>query len=79
MKPSGGSPTGRDGSEGNSLAAAGMTFAVVVVGGVLLGVWADRKWGTMPLFTLLGMVVSCLWVGFWTWTRLKRDEGGNDE
>ena len=61
--------------EGYSLVAAGMTFALTITGATLLGFWADRRMGSLPLFTLVGMAVGMGFGGFWLWARLKRSAG----
>jgi hypothetical protein len=39
-------------------AGLGIQFAVTILLFVLLGQWADRKWGTGGLFTILGTFVA---------------------
>ena len=49
------------GGSGSSLGAytgLGLQFAVSIVLFVYLGSWADRKFGTSPLFLLLGLFVG---------------------
>lgn len=58
--------------EGYSLVAVGITFALTVTGAVLAGVWLDRRFGTMPLFTLVLMFGGMALAGFWLWARLQR-------
>jgi F0F1-type ATP synthase assembly protein I len=37
----------------------GITMAVCVGTGLLVGIWADSAFGTSPLFLFLGLVVGC--------------------
>ena len=43
---------------GNDFAGAGIQFAVALVLFVLLGAWLDKRFGTSPLFILLGVLVG---------------------
>ncbi len=36
----------------------GFMVALPLVGGLVIGLWADRALGTLPLFTLLGSMVG---------------------
>ena len=36
----------------------GLTIAISLVGFLLAGIWLDRKFGTMPLFTVASVIVS---------------------
>ncbi len=66
--------------EGYVLVSLGMTFALTLTGAALLGFWADRKLGTMPLFTLVGTFGGMGLAGFWLWQKLgqpKRDGSGD--
>lgn len=58
--------------EGYSLVAAGMTFALTITVATLLGFWLDRRFGTLPLFTLVGTFGGMGLGGFWLWARLRR-------
>lgn len=49
--------------------AVGFQLAATVVGGLLLGQWLDRKWGTLPWLTLAGMVVGMVG-GFYNLIRI---------
>lgn len=42
-----------------AFASMGMTMAVCVAIGLLLGLWADSALGTSPLFLFLGLLVGC--------------------
>ena len=64
--------TSRGMSEGYALLTVGVTFALTLTGFVLLGFWADRRLGTRPLLTILGMVVGMALGGFWMYQRLRR-------
>jgi hypothetical protein len=57
--------------EGYSLLSVGMTFAVTVTGSLLGGLWLDRRWGTTPLFTLVGVVFGVGVGGFWFYQKIK--------
>jgi F0F1-type ATP synthase assembly protein I len=37
----------------------GLTFAVLVAAGLLLGLWADSALHTSPLFLFLGLIAGC--------------------
>jgi F0F1-type ATP synthase assembly protein I len=43
---------------GNDFAGAGIQFAVALVLSVILGSWLDKRYGTGPLFILLGLAVG---------------------
>lgn len=53
----------------------GFTFMFVIGGFIALGYGADRLFGTLPLFLLLGMVVGLGAALYYLFVRLK-DEGG---
>jgi F0F1-type ATP synthase assembly protein I len=36
----------------------GITIAVTVGIGVLLGIWADNAWGSAPLWLVIGLVLG---------------------
>jgi F0F1-type ATP synthase assembly protein I len=42
----------------STFAGVGLQFAVAIVLFVLLGQWADRHFGTRPVFLLLGLFVG---------------------
>ena len=69
--------TGREIGAGYALLATGMTFALTLTGFALLGVWLDRKAGTMPLMTVLGCLVGAGLGGYWVVLRLRRGSGGD--
>ncbi len=64
----------REMGEGYSLVAAGITFALTLTGAALLGFWADRRLGTLPLFTIIGTFLGMGLGGFWLYVRLRRGE-----
>jgi F0F1-type ATP synthase assembly protein I len=70
--------TSRGMAAGYALLTVGITFALAVTGGVLLGVWADRRLGTLPLFTVVGTLLGTGLGGFWAYQRIqsvgKRDD-----
>lgn len=43
---------------GNDFAGAGIQFAATLVLFVFLGSWLDKRFGTAPLFILLGVLVG---------------------
>lgn len=51
--------------------AIGFQLAATVVGGLLLGHWADGKWGTTPWLTLIGLVAGSTG-GFYNMIRIVR-------
>ena len=57
----GGGPAPRPGDEGPSagqFAGHGMTFVVAVLGGLYLGQWLDRRFGTEPWLLIVGVFVG---------------------
>ena len=71
----------REIGEGYALVSVGITFALTLAGFTLGGFWLDKRLGTMPLFTLLGMVVGTGLGGFWLWQRMgqrPKDEGSKN-
>ena len=65
--------------EGYAMVAVGITFALTLTGAALLGFWLDRRWGTVPLFTILGTLVGMAMAGFWLWARLVREQYGDED
>lgn len=51
------------------MSAIGIEFSISVVGGLLLGWWLDKRWGTNPYFTLGGLVLGST-AGFWALYRV---------
>lgn len=51
--------------------AIGFQLAGMVVGGLLLGQWIDRKWGTTPWLTLIGLILGSIG-GFYNLIRIAR-------
>jgi len=41
-----------------AFAMMGTTIATCEAVGVLLGLWADRSWGTAPVFLVIGIVLG---------------------
>jgi F0F1-type ATP synthase assembly protein I len=41
-----------------AFATMGITIAVTVGVGVLLGIWADNAWGAAPLWLVIGLVLG---------------------
>jgi len=57
--------------------AIGFQLAAMVVGGLLIGGWLDKKWGTSPWLSLLGLTLGSIG-GFYnlirvvTWRQQKK-------
>lgn len=49
--------------------AVGFQLATAVVGGLLLGGWLDKRWGTSPWLTLGGLLIGAIG-GFYNLIRL---------
>lgn len=56
--------------DGYALMSVGITFALTLVAGTLGGLWLDRRLGTTPLLTLIGMAAGLGLGGFWLWQRV---------
>jgi len=75
-------PDGEDGpsvpDRGPSIGGAvefltlGLSIAVLLAGGALLGYLVDRWLGTMPLFTLVGLVLGIAAAVLMTMTRVRK-------
>jgi len=61
----------REIGEGYSFVSMGITFALTLTGAALLGLWLDRRFGTLPLFTLIGTFGGMALGGFWLYQRLR--------
>ena len=68
----------REIGEGYALVSVGITFALTLAGSTLGGFWVDGRLHTMPLFTLIGMVVGGGLAGFWLWQRVGKRPGAGD-
>jgi F0F1-type ATP synthase assembly protein I len=61
--------------------AVGFQLAATVIGGLLLGQWLDKKWGTSPWLTLAGMIIGMVG-GFYnliriaTWHQERKEKKG---
>jgi F0F1-type ATP synthase assembly protein I len=62
-------------SEGYALLTVGITFALTVTAGLLIGRWADRRFGTTPLLLIGGTLLGIGFGGFWAWLRVSRQGG----
>lgn len=57
--------------------AIGFQLAFMVIGGLLLGGWLDKKWSTSPWLTLVGLLLGAIG-GFYnlirvvTWRQQKK-------
>ncbi|MBI3541339.1 MAG: AtpZ/AtpI family protein [Deltaproteobacteria bacterium] len=49
--------------------AVGFQLATTVVGGLLLGGWLDKKWGTTPWLSVVGLVIGSVG-GFYNLIRI---------
>ena len=49
--------------------AVGFQLATSVVGGLLLGGWLDKKWGTSPWLTVVGLLMGSVG-GFYNLIRI---------
>lgn len=58
--------------EGYDLLTVGITFALTVTASLLLGRWADRRFGTAPLLLVTGTLLGTGLGGFWAWLRVTR-------
>lgn len=54
------------------MSAVGWEFAAAVVGCLLLGWWADKKLGTSPWLSMVGLVLGSF-AGFWTLFKAARE------
>lgn len=46
----------------------GFEFAAAVIGGCLVGLWADRRWATAPWGVVIGAVIGSI-AGFYNFLR----------
>jgi F0F1-type ATP synthase assembly protein I len=60
--------------EGYAMVAVGITFALTLTGAALLGFWLDKRFGTVPLFTLIGTLGGMTLAGYWLWAKLVREQ-----
>jgi F0F1-type ATP synthase assembly protein I len=58
--------------QGYDLLAVGLTFGAAVALFTVLGVWGDRRLGTTPLLTLIGVFAGLGLGGFWVYQKVKR-------
>lgn len=49
-----------------------MTFVVTVGLATAAGVWLDRRVGSLPIFTLLGLVFGLGVGGYWLYLRTRQ-------
>jgi len=50
----------------------GSTIAVLVAGGLVLGWFADKKMATLPLFTLLGLLLGIIAASYYLFRAYRR-------
>ena len=55
-----------------SLAGLGLSIALCVAGGVLLGLYVDDKAHTSPVFALIGLLVGVVFAVWLAYTEIKR-------
>jgi hypothetical protein len=76
----GGAPRGSsDGLGGLAFAGLGFQFAVALVGSYYLGQWLDRRFGTAPVFLLVGMLVGAGGSFYLMYTQLMRAQRRADQ
>ncbi len=64
--------TAEEMGEGYALLTVGITFAVTLTIFVLAGVWLDRRFGTLPLFTVVATLLGSALGGFWMYRRVRQ-------
>jgi hypothetical protein len=55
-----------------------MTICIEMVVPIVLGVWADRRWGTKFVLTLIGAAAG-LWLGLWSLMQLGKSMEAADQ
>ena len=70
--------TARGMGQGYALLTIGITFALTLTGAVLAGLWADNRFGTTPLFLVLGTLFGMAMGGFWMAQKLRVRPGSSD-
>lgn len=55
------------------MVAVGITFALTLTGAALLGLWLDRRLGTMPILTIVGTFAGMAMGGYWLWARVTAE------
>ena len=66
----------------NPAAQLGIVIALAMSGFTLLGVWLDKRYGTGFIFTLAGLALAVVFVGYELWKLTKlidKDETQNDD
>lgn len=48
------------------------------IGGTLLGVWADRSWGTTPWLMIVGIAIGAGVAGLLVWRQLTNEPNTRD-
>ncbi len=77
--PDSGKPPAKDELNVGSFAGAGLQFAVSIILFVFLGQWADRRFGTSPLFLLAGVFIGGGGAFFSMYRRLTAAQRADDE
>ena len=57
----------------------GFTISIPLVLFILLGLWADKRWGTLPLFTILGVILSLIFTVYEMMRIIKSTQSKNKE
>lgn len=63
----------------SNFAGAGLQFAVSIVAFLLLGQWADRKFGTSPILLLVGVFIGGSAAFYSMYRRITAAQRADDE
>jgi F0F1-type ATP synthase assembly protein I len=72
-------PKSADSINVGSFAGAGLQFAITLVLFLLLGQWLDRKFGTAPVFLLIGVFVGGAGAFYSMYLKLSAAQKADDE
>lgn len=72
-------PPDKDELNLGSFAGAGLQFAVAIVLFLLAGQWADRKFGTSPVFVLAGVFIGGAAAFYSLYRRVTAAQKADDE
>lgn len=53
----------------------GFSIAIPLVVFILLGLWVDKRLGTLPLFVILGVILSLVVTVYEMWQIIKSTQG----